>query len=84
MKKRDLVLIVLSVLLVATIIYIVVGEISENCQEARQESFNAGFDTGYQQAIMQLIQLSEDCDVVPLFAENVTYGFVRTDCLQIS
>lgn len=49
-------------------------------------SANQGFQQGYQQAILQIMQQASTCQSVPLYVRNETFNMtlniVAVDCLQ--
>lgn len=46
------------------------------------ESIRYGFNLGYSQAIIQLMNMSLSCQPVPLYAGNTTIEVIAVGCLQ--
>jgi type II secretory pathway pseudopilin PulG len=78
MKKHYVVIIVLGVLLVLALGYIAYTKF----QEAEQEKLLGAFQSGYEQAILTIIEQARQCEPVPLYAGNVTINLISAECLQ--
>jgi hypothetical protein len=77
-----LVFIVLAVLLVGSLSYIGVGIYKSDKQSAELEIFQQGAQYGYEQAVIQAVELAVTCEEVPFRIENQTIGMIATECLQ--
>ena len=82
MKKQNITMIVLAVLLVVASGYIGVGKWNESEQEEQLEIFQQGAQYGYEQAVIQVAQQVATCQQVPLRIENHTISIVSVECLQ--
>jgi cytoskeletal protein RodZ len=74
-----------TVIIVAVILAVLVGGFFafSAYQEKRDlESMRYGFNVGYSQAIIQLMNMSLSCQPVPLYAGNATIEVIAVDCLQ--
>lgn len=86
MKGQTLTIIVLSILLVAAIVYVCV-DYSKSVKAEKLAEQNSilqqGAQLGYQQAFVDVaVAISQTCDPVPLVIGNVTINVIRYDCLQ--
>jgi len=83
-KNQISLIVILAVLLIIAVGYIVKTEVQERQMEEQLNVFQSGMQAGYQQAIVQLIQDSEDCQVVPVRIANISRSFVDTSCVRRS
>lgn len=81
-KKRNIILIVLSVLLVLAVGYIGYDLYLENQLQKQIEIYQQGAQVGYEQAITQLFQQAQSCQQVPIFYNNQTLNIIAVECLQ--
>lgn len=82
MKRQIIIMIVLGVLLVGTFGYIGFGKYNGAKQEKQLEIFQQGAQYGYEQAVIQTVQLAVTCEQVPLRIENQTINMIAVECLR--
>ena len=82
MKKQTVVIVVLVVLLVGAFGYIGAGEYNKKKNEKNLEVFGQGAEYGYEQAVVQMMNVAAGCDVVPLRSGNSSINLVAVECLQ--
>lgn len=83
--KRNLKKIIISIVVVLAIIAIIYLGVSasRNIQAQRNEIiFSQGLELGYQEAIVQIVNLTTTCQTVPLYVGNYTTEIIATDCLR--
>jgi len=76
--KKDVVIVILVILILVTLSYIAF----QKYNELRISDFKKGAVYGYQQAIIEIVQKSENCQQVPLFVNNKTINFVNVNCFS--
>lgn len=76
--KKTIIIIILSLLLVGTFGYFGYNEYLEYKQnkEIKLVQF------GYEQAIIQLMQLASKCEQIPVTYNNYTLNLLAVECLQ--
>ena len=79
-KKLWKVLIIIAVILVVLVAGFFVLRSIQNSRDT--VVFSNGVQYGYAQAIVQLMNMSLDCQPVPLYAGNETIEVIAVDCLQ--
>jgi hypothetical protein len=84
MSKEKGVILILAVLLALAIGYIAVAKYNEARLEKQTEIFNEGFKSGYEQAVVQLMQQASTCQEVPIFNKNVTISLIAVKCLNLN
>lgn len=73
---------VLAILLLVAICYIGYG-VYQNVQYRKESGiYNLGMQTGYIQAVDQLLARAATCQTVPVTMGNVTLNLIATECLQ--
>ena len=82
MKKQIIVIIALLILLVGTFCYIGVVKYSDYKEQKNLGMFQQGAQYGYEQAVIQTIQMAVTCEQVPLRIENQTINMIAVECLQ--
>ena len=82
MKKQTITIIVLAVLLVFALGYIGVGRYNDYKQKKDLGIFKQGVQYGYEQTVIQIINLASGCKPVPLKNGNISMGVVAVDCLS--
>lgn len=82
MKKQTIAIIVLAVLLVGTFSYIGFEKYWEKKQREQIEIYQEGAKFGYEQAVLQVMNIASTCEAVPLRSGNITMDVVAVDCLQ--
>jgi Tfp pilus assembly protein PilO len=80
--KQRLVILFLAAALVVTLAYIAVTRYEEARQKEQTNIFQQGIQTGYQQAIIQMMQQASTCQQIPLYAGNITLKIIAVDCLK--
>ena len=80
--KQRLVILFLVAALVVSLAYIAVNRYEEARQSEQTNIFQQGLQTGYQQAIIEMMQQASTCQQVPLYAGNTTLKIVAVDCLK--
>jgi uncharacterized protein YkwD len=80
MKRLWKVVIVIAVILVI----LIGGFFGFRALQTQRErvAFTNGFQLGYAQAVVQLMNMSLSCQPVPLYAGNSTLEVIAVDCLQ--
>lgn len=73
---------VVGVLVVGILGYVGIGKYSEVKEGNQLEIFQEGAQYGYEQAVVQVVQLAVTCEPVPLRIENQTLNMIAVDCLQ--
>ena len=82
MKRQKMITVVLGILLVLAMGYIVLGKYSDWKESRRIEVFQQGAQYGYEQAVIQVAEMAEGCESVPLRLENnQTVNVVSIECL---
>ena len=81
MKKINIVVFILALLLIAALGYIIIDKYRAAQQRQQLSVFQQGIQVGYQQAILQLIQQVETCQQVPVTFQNKTINVISVDCL---
>ena len=81
-KKRNILVIalVIVVIVLASVLSLIWFNNWENNRQ--QTAYTVGYKQGAAAAILEIIQRSQGCKTVPLFANNVTYTYVDVGCLQ--
>lgn len=82
MKNQKTIIIVLSVLLVIAVLFIGMMQIRAYNTSKLQAAYQQGGQTGYEQAVISLMQQLSTCQQVPLHAGNNTITAVAVECLQ--
>ena len=82
MKKKNIIIVVLGVLLLIAVLYIEAISVRYSNKQKLETAFQQGAQIGYQQAIEQLMEQMATCQPVPVFANNVTLNAIATECLQ--
>ena len=73
--------VVVALLLVGGLGYLVVSNDGVS-EEVKLEIFQQGAQYGYEQAVVQAVQLAVTCEQVPFRIENQTLNMIAVDCLQ--
>ncbi len=73
---------VLLILLVGTLSYIGITKYSDYKQQKNLEVFQQGAQYGYEQAVLQIVQMAVTCDQVPFWVGNQTINMIAVDCLR--
>ncbi|MFT4310353.1 MAG: hypothetical protein ACMXYC_01860 [Candidatus Woesearchaeota archaeon] len=88
-KKRDtkvLVLGILVIILLGVVIFTQYNTYVQNKELQRQaqleEAFSQGGITGYEQAVVDLLTLAEECQPIPVVYENTSVELIALECLQ--
>jgi len=77
-QKSQKLVMILSILLIAAILFIAVTQIIQ----AKQKIYKQGMQAGYEFAITQIIQQLLTCNPVPLYMGNVTVNAIAVECTQ--
>ncbi|MFH1802540.1 MAG: hypothetical protein ABH864_03740 [archaeon] len=80
--NQKTVMILLFVLLILAMVYIIFDKFQESRAQEKYEAFQEGMQTGYEQAVVQMMQELATCQSVPLFANNQTITAVALECLE--
>ena len=83
-KKRNIIFIVLSVLLILSVGYICYEKYSFWKQQKQISVYQQGAQYGYEQTITQIYQsvAPPNCQQVPIFYNNQTINIISVECLQ--
>ena len=82
MKKTNIIIIVLVVLLVLSLAYIVYTKYTQVQLTKQFSVFQQGAQSGFEQAIIQIVQQASTCQQVPLRIGNQTVNVIAVGCLQ--
>jgi len=74
----------LLVLLFLAVGYIALDKYSDWKQGKNIEIYQLGAQDGYEQAIIQIVNIAVKCDQVPLNINNQTINVIAVDCLNLS
>jgi hypothetical protein len=84
--KQKIALIAVTVALVICIGYIAFTEYqkvkTQEALTAYQQGVEEGYNYGYQQAVVQLLQQVSTCQQVPVIYKNQTINVIAVACLQ--
>tara|TARA_Y100000310_G_scaffold130751_2_gene129887 strand:- start:15522 stop:15788 length:267 start_codon:yes stop_codon:yes gene_type:complete len=75
---------VLLILLFLAVGYIVLDKYSDWKQGKNVEIYQLGAQAGYEQAIIQIVDIAVRCDQIPLNINNQTINVIAVDCLNLS
>ena len=81
-KKTTTILIILVILLIAAVGYIAYDKYMDALNQRELQVYQIGQQSGYEQAVLQLMQQAATCQAVPLYAGNTTIEVVAVECLQ--
>jgi|SRR3989338_1727989 len=82
MKIQTVIIVILSILLLATLGYIGTQYYLSKQVEKQNLVMQQGYQAGYQQAVSQLLQEAAKCQPVPVTLKNQTVRLIAVDCLQ--
>jgi regulatory protein YycI of two-component signal transduction system YycFG len=77
MKRSEIIILVLVILLGISFGYI----IFEKLQMMQQQAFQAGYSQGFQDAVISLYQQTNNCRVTTIRIGNVTRKVIDANCL---
>ena len=80
--KKQTITIALAVLLIVAGGYIGMGKYNDSREEKELGLLQEGAQYGYEQAVIQIVEMSANCEQVPLRVENQTINMIAVDCLQ--
>lgn len=78
-KKFVIIIIILSILLLASLGHIIVNKYNQSEQEKHQQCIQEG----YQQAIIQIVQEAVTCKQIPIYIGNQTINLIAVECGKI-
>ncbi|UCD03356.1 MAG: hypothetical protein JSV63_01835 [Candidatus Aenigmatarchaeota archaeon] len=81
-NRQRLIILVMAISLVITVSYIVMDFFQKMKAADENTAFAQGFQVGYEQAVLQLLQQASTCQPVPVTADNFTLNLLATECLQ--
>ena len=83
-KKKTVILIIsLSALLLAALIYVAVDIYSDYRDSRDLKFYQQGASYGYEAAVYSLVQQAVKCEQVPVtISENQTINMIAVECLQ--
>lgn len=73
---------ILAGLLIIVVGYLITAQFQAKQQQKDIAIFQQGGQTGYQQAIVDIINRALTCEQVPLFVQNQTINLIAVECLQ--
>jgi len=82
LSQQGKIILALLIALAVAVGFIVFDKYAEAKQKEQLDILQQGFQLGYQQAILQIMQQALTCQQVPLFAGNQTLSLVAVGCLQ--
>ena len=82
MEKKTITIIILAILLVGAFSYIGMNKLNESKQQEQLEIYQQGAMYGYEEAIIQVVQMAVTCEQVPLTIENRTINMIAVGCLN--
>ncbi len=82
MDKQRLIIVVLIVVLLFALSYIVFDFVRTRQEVQNSNFFQIGAQQGYEQAIIEIVQLAVTCQQVPLLINNQTINIVAVECLK--
>jgi regulatory protein YycI of two-component signal transduction system YycFG len=80
MKRSEIIILVLVILLGISFGYI----IFEKLQMMQQQAFQTGYSQGFQDAVISLYQQTNNCRVTTIRIGNVTREIIDANCLTKS
>jgi uncharacterized membrane protein (DUF485 family) len=84
MQKQKLALIVVSIALAMSIVYIAVDAYQAMMLQEQFNAYQQGVQVGYEQAVLALVQQVSTCQQVPVTYGNQTINVIAVACLQQS
>ena len=81
-NKQKIFIVVLVLMLFGAIFYILYDWTQEKKQQELTAVYQQGAQTGYQNAIVQLMSELPNCKPVPIYANNITYNVIATECFN--
>ncbi|MBU5574966.1 MAG: hypothetical protein QXF15_00500 [Candidatus Aenigmatarchaeota archaeon] len=81
-KKLKIITIILSVFLLISISYIILDKYFQVQQREQFIAYQQGYNEGYAQAIIQIVQQASTCQQVPLIVGNSTMNIIAVNCLK--
>lgn len=76
MDKKNIIIFCLAIALILVVGYILYGKLSE-------DSFNSGFQFGFNQAILEVMQQTSTCQQVPLQNGDSSINIIAVECLKV-
>ena len=76
-NKERIVIVVLVIILLIAAVYIGIRKY----EDSQQSTFKQGAQSGYEQAIVTIMQQAATCKPVPVHAGNVSMNLFATECL---
>ena len=81
-KKIPVLKIVLAAWLILATLYVIYGEYNRLNMVVAQTSYNAGYQEGYQDSVVQLLNEVAKCQPVPITFNNQQVEVIGVACLQ--
>ena len=83
MAKTNAIYIVIIVVLLLVLAGIGLSTLYKNqISKAQQEGYDTGYTTGVSTSVYSIIQQSQNCKPVNLYAGNQTFQFIDVECLK--
>lgn len=82
MKKQTITIITLVILLVFALGYIGVGRYNDYKQKKDLGIFKQGVQYGYEQTVIQIMNMASGCKPVPLRNKNKSINVISMNCLS--
>ena len=82
MSGQTIAIVVLSMMLIMVVGYLGFTAYKEAKVTGDQRLIQQGLVTGYEQAVVQLLQQASTCQVVPVRYQNLTLNLVAVECLE--
>jgi len=82
MQTQKIALIVVTIALIVSIFYIAAGQYNKIVAQEQLTAYQQGFQIGYEQAVLTLMQQVSTCQQVPVTYDNQTINVIAVGCLQ--
>lgn len=80
-SKQKIAIIALAIFLVLAVGYIVSSQYQQRQLQRQMTVFQQGVQTGYEQAVVQIVQQAATCQQVPIRVQNQTINIIAVNCL---